>query len=63
MAVTDIYGTENIKIIDDYTYVTESTGPNTLQELVSTNLYDTIWDSTEARKHATPDDPLSLIHI
>ncbi len=57
MAVTDIYGTENIKIIDDYTYVTESTGPNTLQELVSTNLYDTIWDSTEARKHATPDDP------
>lgn len=59
MTVSDVNGPEgvNVTIIDDYTFQTHSVGPNALHEYIMTSLYDTVWDSTEAQKHATPDDP------
>lgn len=57
MAVTDIAGPESLKIVDDYTFQMTSVGPNSLHDYITTSMYDTVWDSTEAKKHATEDDP------
>ena len=57
MAVTDIASPDSLKIIDDYTFEMHSVHANSLHNYIATSMYDTIWDSTEAKKHATADDP------
>ena len=60
MTVTDVIGADgqvDFEIVDDYTFKTHSVGPNALHEYIMTSMYDTVWDSTEAQKHATEDDP------
>jgi peptide/nickel transport system substrate-binding protein len=59
MTVSDVNGPNgvNLKILDDYTFQLHSVAPNALAEYIMTSLYDTVWDSTEAKKHVTTNDP------
>lgn len=42
-----------------YTYTINMTGPNALAESIQAHIGAVIWDSVEAKKHATADDPWS----
>jgi peptide/nickel transport system substrate-binding protein len=47
----------NLKVIDDYTFEMIPNKPAVLLAEMWSNLYFPIWDSTEAKKHTTKDDP------
>ncbi|MBW2057284.1 MAG: ABC transporter substrate-binding protein [Deltaproteobacteria bacterium] len=47
----------NLEIIDKYTFKVTPNRPAHLIDEMWSNLYFPIWDSTEARKHATEEDP------
>jgi peptide/nickel transport system substrate-binding protein len=51
------YEEEPINVIDDKTFELRMTQPNTLGLIASSGLSQTIFDSTEAKNHATADDP------
>ena len=42
-----------------YTYTINMTGPNALAQSIQAHIGAVIWDSVEAKKHATADDPWS----
>lgn len=57
MSVINCTTQENLKIIDDYAFEVIPSKPAFLLDIMWSNLYFPIWDSTEVKKHATEDDP------
>lgn len=56
-------GKVNYEIIDKYTFKVKSEGSNALHEIITSGMFDQVWDSTEAQAHATADDPWATEYI
>jgi peptide/nickel transport system substrate-binding protein len=55
--VINCTGLHNLKIIDEYTFKIIPDSPAFNLITMWSNLYFPVWDSTEAKKHITKDDP------
>lgn len=52
-------GQVTYKKIDKYTFSVTSGGQNALHKVITSGMFDQVWDSVEAKKNATPDDPFA----
>ncbi len=62
MVANDVIGEDGqvtYKKIDKYSFSVTSEGQNALHEVITSGMFDQVWDSVEAKKNATPDDPFA----
>lgn len=55
--VAQIYDIEQVQVIDDHTVSITTQEPNPMLETWACHAFNGIFDSTEAKKHVTADDP------
>lgn len=55
--VAQIYDIEQVQVIDEYTVSITTEEPNPMLETWACHAFNGIFDSTEAKKHTTADDP------